>query len=164
MSKKFNNVDTYSASIDQIWAMLSDQSYWESKYTELGATNLQWKTFNVGESALTVSSVREVAANLPAAAKKVIGETAEITQTEEWTKDDNGLNCTISIATKGAPGGTDGTMTVKSVDGNATWTADFDIKVNIPLLGKKLEGVMFEETGQNFANEKVFNDNWLASH
>ena len=164
MSKKFNNVDSYAGSPDQIWAMLSDQAYWEGKYESLGASNLQWKTFNAGDTSLTVSSVREVAANLPAAAKKVIGETAEITQTEEWTKSADGLACTISITTKGAPGGTDGTMAVKADGAGSTWSADFDIKVSIPLLGKKLEGIMQEETAENFKKEKTFNDDWLASH
>ncbi|MFA7267548.1 MAG: DUF2505 domain-containing protein [Candidatus Nanopelagicales bacterium] len=164
MGKKFNNVDSYAGSPAQIWAMLSDQAYWEGKYSSLGASNLQWKTFNASETALTVSSVREVAANLPAAAKKVIGETAEVTQTEEWTKSGDELACTITITTKGAPGGTDGTMSVKADGAGSTWSADFDIKVSIPLLGKKLEGIMLDETGENFVKEKAFNDEWLASH
>lgn len=164
MSKKFNNVDSYAGSPDQIWAMLSDQAYWEQKYQTLGASNLEWKTFNATEGALTVSSVREVAANLPAAAKKIIGETAEVTQTEEWTRSGGELSCKITITTKGAPGGTDGSMSVKPDGKGSTWVADFDIKVAIPLLGKKLEGIMLEETGANFAKEKGFNDEWLASH
>ena len=75
------------------------------KYDALGASNLQWKTFNASDDSLTVSSVREVAANLPSAAKKVIGETAEVTQTEKWTRSGDDLTCQISITTKGAPGG-----------------------------------------------------------
>ena len=105
MSKKFNNVDSYAGSPDQVWAMLSEQGYWEGKYEALGASNLQWKTFNVSDDSLTVSSVREVAANLPSAAKKIIGETAEVTQTENWTKSGDDLTCQISITTKGAPAG-----------------------------------------------------------
>ena len=117
MGKKFNNVDSYAGSPAQIWAMLSDQAYWEGKYSTLGASNLQWKTFNASD-----------------------------------------------ITTKGAPGGTDGTMSVKADGSGSTWSADFDIKVSIPLLGKKLEGIMLDETGENFVKEKAFNDEWLASH
>ena len=164
MSKKFNNVDSYAGTPDQVWVMLSDQSYWDGKYEALGASNLQWKTFNASDDSLTVSSVREVAANLPAAAKKIIGETAEVTQTENWRRSGDDLTCQITIATKGAPGGTEGTMTVTPSAGGCTWTSNFDIKVSIPLLGKKLEAVMLEETGGNFVKEKAFNDEWLASH
>ncbi len=164
MGKKFNNVDSYTGSPDQIWAMLSDQAYWAGKYETLGASNLQWKTFNATETALTVSSVREVAANLPAAAKKIIGDTAEVTQTEEWTKSGDELACKITITTKGAPGGTNGSMAVKAAGAGSTWSVEFDIKVSIPLLGKKLEGIMLDETGENFVKEKIFNDKWLASH
>ena len=55
-------------------------------------------------------------------------------------------------------------MTVTPAAGGCTWTSDFDIKVSIPLLGKKLEGIMFDETGENFVKEKAFNDEWLANH
>lgn len=164
MSKKFTNADTYAASADQMWAMICDHAYWDSKYETLGATNVEWLTFNASDTALTVSSTREVAANLPSAAKKIIGETAVVTQTEEWTRSGSECNCTISIATKGAPGGTEGTMTIKSDGDTSIWTADFDIKVSIPLLGKKLESIMHEETANNFVKEKSFNDEWLASH
>jgi len=164
MSKKFTNTDTYAGSADQLWAMLSDQAYWDSKYETLGATNVEWLTFNASDTAVTVSSTREVAANLPSAAKKIIGETAVVTQTEEWTRSGDESNCEITIATKGAPGGTTGTMKIKSDGDTSTWTADFDIKVSIPLLGKKLEGIMHEETANNFVAEKTFNDEWLASH
>lgn len=164
MAKKFNNVDSYAASPDQIWAMLSDQSYWEEKYGSTGANNLEWQTFNAGDDTLTISSVREVAANLPSAAKKVIGETAVITQTENWTRAGDQLTCTISITTKGAPGGTEGTMSVKPSGDGSAWAADFEISVPIPLLGKKLEGVIHDETSNNFATEKTFNDKWLSSH
>lgn len=164
MSKKFNNVDSYAGTPDQMWDMMSDQSYWASKYEALGATKLEWTTFNTGSEALTLSSVREVAANLPSAAKKIIGEKAVVTQVESWTRTGDELSCNIHIATKGAPGGTEGSMSITPAAGGCSWSADFDIKVSIPLLGKKLEGIMYDETVENFAKEKIFNEEWLADH
>lgn len=164
MSKKFSNVDSYDTTTDGLWAMLSDKGYWEQKYASMGASDFEWKTFNAADDELTVSSVRKVAANLPGAAKKIVGDKAEVTQTEKWRRSDDGLSCDIAIATKGAPGGTTGTMSVVSEGSGVTWSADFDISINIPLLGKKLEGIMLDETGENFVAEKAFNDEWLAAH
>lgn len=164
MSKQFSNVDTYNTTVDGLWAMLSDKDYWEQKYASTGATDFEWKTFNVADDTLTVSSVRKVAANLPSAAKKIVGDKAEITQTENWRRDGDGLACDINILTKGAPGGTTGTMKVTPAGGTVSWSADFTITVKVPLMGKKLEGVMFDETSENFKTEKAFNDDWLASH
>jgi len=164
MIKKFTNVDTYAATPDQLWTMLSDQSYWEAKYEALGATNLDWHTFNVDSNELTVSSIREVHANLPAAVRKIVGESAHVAQTEHWSKAGDELSCQISIATKGAPGGTTGIMTIVPADGGSSWAADFDIHVPIPLLGKKLEQIMFDETAKDFVAERVFNNQWLTQH
>lgn len=164
MSKKFTNVDTYSATPDQVWAMVTDKAYWEAKYAATGATNLQWRNFNADSDSLTLSTVRDVAATVPKVAQKLIGETAQVTQTEKWTRNGDELTSEVEIVTKGAPGGTTGTTTVKPSPEGSTWSADMDIKVPVPLLGGKLEGIMHEEMGKGFADEKVFNEQWLASH
>ncbi len=164
MSKNFSNTDDYAATPDQIWAMISEKAYWEGKYSELGASNIAWSTFDAAADKLTVSSTREVDANVPAVAKKIIGEKAVVTQTEKWRKAAGNLECNIEITTKGAPGGTNGTMIVKSSGSGSAWSADLEIKVSIPLLGKKLEGMMLEETEANFKKEKIYNDQWISKH
>lgn len=164
MSKSFHNDDQYSATPGQLWNMLSTQGYWEEKYSTLGSSNLEWKEFSPGDTTLTVSSTREVDANLPAVAKKVIGETAVVTQTENWSRAGDKLTCAIEITTKGAPGGTTGTMDIEPHSDGARWKAAFEIKVPIPLVGKKLEGIMHDETEANFVKEKEFNDNWLSKN
>lgn len=164
MAKKFSNTDPYDASPDKMWAMLSDKDYWESKYTALGASNIQWQTFNADDAAITVKSTREVPADLPGFAKKVIGETSVVTQEENWTRSGDTANCTINITVKGAPGGTTGTMKIAPSGAGTAWEANFEIKVSVPMVGGKLEGLMMKETGANFVKEKTFNDEWLASH
>ena len=164
MTKHIDTVDQYAASTDQIWAMLQDQAYWDAKYAALGATNLEWLEFNATGDTLRVSCVRHVVTHLPSAAKKFIGETAEVTQTEEWTRSGDGLTSKITINTKGAPGGFTGSSKIAPSDAGSSWSTDLDIKVAIPLLGKKLEGAAYDETGDNFIKEKDFNDKWLSEH
>lgn len=162
MSKKFTNVDSYDASVDQVWAMLSDRAYTEGKYAALAAENFEWITFNASEDALTLSSVRSVEANVPAAVKKVIGEKAVVTQTEKWTRSGDALSGTVEVLTKGAPGGITGTMSVKPQGAGVVWDLDFEIKVPIPLLGGKFEQTALDETTANTAAEKVYNAEYLA--
>ena len=164
MTKHIDSVDQYDASVDKIWEMLQDQAYWDAKYAALGATNLEWLEFSPTGDSLTVSSVRHVVANLPSAAKKIIGETAEVTQTEEWTRTGDELHSKITVTTKGAPGGFNGSGKIVPSDQGSAWSTDMDIKISIPLLGKKLEGAAYDETGENFIKEKDFNDKWLAEH
>lgn len=164
MSKKFRNSDAYDADMDAMWAMISSQEYWSRKYESMGATNIHFDRFDAGDSSLTVTSQRDVPADLPGFAKKIIGETNRVTQTERWSRAGDSAHCDITIAVKNLPGGTTGTMDMTTRGGGVVWDSDFDIKVGVPLVGGKLEGVMHDETASNFAQEKTFNDSWLASH
>ena len=164
MSKKFTNTDPYDASVDQLWAMLSDQDYHRAKYESLGATNVVFTTFDVSDTAITMVNERDVPADLPSFAKKIVGETNHTTHTEKWARTADGADCTVNIVVKNVPGGTTGTMTMAPSGAGSTWAADFTIKVNIPMVGGKLEGVMKDEIGNNFTQEKTYNDQWLANH
>jgi hypothetical protein len=164
MSKKFTNSDPYDADLDAMWAMIGSQDYWTQKYESMGAKNVRFDQFDAGEAALTITSQRDVPADLPGFAKKIIGETNHVTQTERWTRSGDSAHCEISIEVKNVPGGTSGTMDMRPSGSGVVWDADFDIKISLPLVGGKLEGVMLEETRTNFTTEKAFNDSWLASH
>lgn len=164
MAKKFKNTDPYAASVDQMWAMLGDQDYWLKKYEALGAENVQFQTFESGADSIKVKTVREVPADLPGFAKKVIGEKNVVTQSEDWSRSGDSAHCDIHITVKGAPGATTGVMDIKPAGSGVEWSADFDIKVSVPMVGGKLEGLMHKETSANFVEEKKFNDAWLAGH
>jgi hypothetical protein len=164
VSKKFTNTDPYDASIDQMWAMLSDQGYHQAKYEALGAGNISFTEFNADSSAITMKNERDVPADLPSFAKKIVGETNHVTQTERWTRSGDSASCSIEIQIKNVPGGTTGTMDINPTGSGCSWAADFTIKVGIPMVGGKLEGVMKDETASNFVKEKTFNDEWLASN
>lgn len=164
MSKKFTRTYPYDASVDQVWSMITDQEYWDAKYSALGATAVQWRTFESSDDAFTYSSVRNVPAELPSVAKKIVGDTNTVTTTERWTKSGDSASATIEIQVKNVPGSTTGTMSITSAGDGASWSFDFDTKVGIPMVGGKLESIMTDQTGDQLAQEKTFNDEWLASH
>jgi hypothetical protein len=164
VSKKFTNTDPYDATVDQMWAMITNQDYVKAKYESMGASNIVFTTFDVSDDSFTMVTERDVPADLPGFAKKIIGETNHVTQTEKWTRTGDSASATEEILVKNVPGGTTGTMQLSPSGTGSSWAADFQIKIGIPMVGGKLEGVMLEETGKNFKMEKAFNDTWLASH
>jgi hypothetical protein len=164
MSKKFTRTYTYDASVDAVWAMMTDQSYWDAKYSALGATEVQWNQFEASDDSFTYTSVRNVPADLPSVAKKIIGDTNTVTTTERWTRAGDSASATIEIHVKNVPGGTTGTMEVGASGDSATWSFDFDTKVGLPMVGGKLEGIMNDQTGEQLGQEKTFNDQWLADN
>lgn len=164
MAKKFTNTDHYDADLDAMWTMMTTQEWWKAKYESLGATNIEFHTFDTSDTSFTIVSERDVPADLPSFAKKIIGETNHVTQTEKWTRNADAANATIEILVKNIPGGTTGTMSITPSGSGTVWQSDFDIKVSLPLVGGKLEGVLKDETGSNFKQEKAFNDTWLVNN
>ena len=164
MSKKFTRTYTYDATVDQVWSMITNQEYWDAKYSALGATAVQWRTFDASDDSFTYSSVRNIPADLPSVAKKIVGDTNTATTTERWTKTGDSASATIEIQIKNVPGSTTGTMEITPSGEGASWSFDFDTKVSIPMVGGKLESIMTDQTGEQLAQEKEFNDQWLASH
>ena len=162
MSKKFTRTYTYEASVDDVWSMITNQDYWDAKYSSLGATEVQWQTFEATDDAFTYTSVRNIPADLPSVAKKIVGDTNTVTTTERWTKTGEAASATIEIQVKNVPGSTTGTMDINASADGAVWSFDFDTKVSIPMVGGKLEGIMNDQTGEQLQQEKGFNDRWLA--
>jgi hypothetical protein len=164
MSKKFTNTDPYDASVDQMWAMLSDEAYWKAKYESLGATNVQFTFFEASDTEIRMVNERDVPADLPSFAKKIVGDTNHTTHTETYSRAGDNVSGTADIRIKNVPGGMTGTYKISASGSGSTWAADYDIKVSIPMVGGKLEGVMKDETASNFKQEKTFNDQWLANN
>lgn len=164
MSKKFSNTLVYDADLDAMWQMMTGQDWWTAKYQALGADNIVYNTFDVTDTSFTIVSERDVPADLPSFAKKIIGDTNHVTQTEKWTRNPDTATATIEILIKNIPGGTTGTMKITPSGSGTTWRSDFDIKVGIPMVGGKLEGIIKDETASNFEQEKTFNDQWLANN
>lgn len=164
MAKKFTNRDPYSADLDALWAMISTQDYWERKFAFTGGMQIQVEEWTASDTAVTVKTTRNVPADLPGFAKKIVGDTNHVTQTERWTRGAAAITGTIEIAVKNVPGGTTGTMSITPSGAGASWAIDWDTKVPLPLVGGKLEGIMVDETRRNVTQEKQFNDTWLAEN
>lgn len=165
MSRAFRREVQYAAEVDAIWRMLCDRAAWEAKYAAVGASDVRWLTFEVTAEAATITSERTVPADIPAAARSVVGDSARVTQTEQWRRTADGLQAELDVSTRGAPGGTTGTMRVTpdpDVPGYSRWAVNLTIAVPVPLLGGKLERVMEAELDRNFRAEEPVIGRWLA--
>ena len=84
MSKKISRVDKYEASAEAILAMLQDRDYVDAKYQALGDISTSVETFETTDDGLSLKVDRQVPADLPGFAKKIMGDTNRIVQTENW--------------------------------------------------------------------------------
>lgn len=158
-------VDPYPTTSDGIMAMLQDPDYVKAKYEALADRKTQVLQLEKTADGHVFKVEREVDANLPEIAKKVLGETNHLIQTEVWRANGNGgYDADVTIDSPGKPVKIAGTMHVTpDGDASATWKVDFTIKASVPLIGGKIEQIVAKETRDNLAKEYAFNKSWLAS-
>lgn len=164
MSKKIKKTDHYDASPEAMMAMLKDSGYVAAKYESLGDISTDIVEHSSTDSGMVLKVDRKTPSDLPDFAKKVLGDTNHIVQTETWMADGDGYVCDLSIESPGKP------LTIKSRSAivpsgdGSDWNVNMEIKASIPLVGGKLEGVVEKETLASMDKEYAFNKMWLSSH
>jgi Protein of unknown function (DUF2505) len=164
VATKLSNTDHYNATPQQIMAMMQDSGYASAKYTELGDVKFEVKSHEPDDNGLNVTVDREVNANLPDMAKKVLGETNQMVQSEVWRADGDSFVGNMTIDSPGKPITITATNVIKPVGDGSDWTVDFEIKASVPLIGGKIEKMVAEETKASLVKEFAFNQDWLANH
>ena len=165
MSTKLSNTDHYDATPAQTHGhAAATPSTPPAKYKDLGDVAFTVKNHEADDGGLNVTVDREVAANLPDLAKKVLGQTTKMEQTEVWRADGDGfVGNMIDVLVVAGGHHRHQHDQARRRDG-ADWTVNFDIKASVPLIGGKIEKMVAEETKSNLVKEFAFNQNWLANH
>ena len=129
----------YAAEPDAVFAMLCDQE-WRERVCELAHA----KSYDVhidrdGDSA-TITVERVMPADVPDAIRKFLGETIKVTQTERWgsAHSDGTRHADIEVHIAGQPASMQGRSVLRG-DSASTLTVEGDVRVKIPLLGRKIE-------------------------
>jgi hypothetical protein len=84
---------------------------------------------------------RTMPADVPDFMKKMIGETVDVVQTEEWGAPDADGQRTADVVVqiKGQPAVMNGTAAIVACSGEVVMLIEGDLKVSIPFLGRKVE-------------------------
>ncbi len=147
----------YDASVEEVWAMLSDPAFREHATLARGASRAK-ATVDGGSILIDFTRPNE---DIPPFARKLIGgEQLHATQAEEWADDD--YSATMSIHTDGIPAGIKGTRTL-SADGDGTLDEFVgEAHAKIPLLGGKIEKLLAEKLILGWNAEHAAGVSWLA--
>lgn len=139
MSKRLLHELTYDAPVAEVAAMLGDPAFREDVCRFQGVTRVDVTIEHDGDGKHVVIDQMQPTAGVPSFAKKIVGDETNIVQREAWSSLTAG---DITIAIPGKPGDMSGTATLAEVDGRTVETVDLLIKVNIPLVGGKIEGLI----------------------
>ncbi len=147
------------ATLEQVHEMLATQAFREQVCESQGYLR---HTVKIGrdDDGMTVAIDQVQAAHgIPGFAKKFVGDEIHITQAEDWTSPEKG---NLHIAIPGKPGEISGTAMLTEDPDGTTETVNLTIKVNIPLVGGKIEGLVADLLTKALRAEHKVGVRWLA--
>jgi hypothetical protein len=147
------------ATLEQVHEMLADPAFRE-KVCDYQRVLRRTVSIDGAGSGMTVEIDQvQAARGIPGFAKKFVGDEINIVQNEDWTAPEKG-NITITIP--GKPGEISGTALVTEDPDGTTETVNLSVKVNIPLVGGKIEGLIADLIGKALRAEHHVGVEWLA--
>ncbi len=139
MTKRVVHELTYDAPAAEVFAMLADPAFREEVCERIGVLR-QEVTIEATDTTMeaTIDQVQP-AQGLPGFAKKLVGDTINVVQQESWSSPEAG---DITVTIPGKPGEMSGTARLVEDGGTTTEQVDMSVKVNLPLVGGKIEGLV----------------------
>ncbi|WP_052668537.1 DUF2505 domain-containing protein [Nitriliruptor alkaliphilus] len=157
---------TFDAPIEDVWAMLNDPASHVAKAERAGHENVEIVEEQIDETGILVKLARDVTLELPGFAKKVLSPRNHIVSIDEWRDQGDGTyGGTFTSDFKGAPIDLQGRTRI-APDGpdRTTYEVEIDVKVKVPVVGKKIESWAEGDVEEQMQNEFAAGDEWLASH
>jgi hypothetical protein len=138
---KLEETQDYDAPPDRVYAMLCDRAWREEVCRATHAIDYTVSVEESGET-VTVRTTRVLPAEVPQAVKAMVGDTLEIVQTETWTAGPDGVGtrrADVDLQVTKQPASMTGTITLEPHGSGSRRTVVGDIRVRIPLLGRRIE-------------------------
>jgi len=139
MSKRLKHELTYDAPMAEVAEMLADASFRE-EVCEFQGVKRAMVSIDSDDNGMEVTIDQvQAAQGIPSFAKKFVGDEINIVQQESWSSPTEG---DITVTIPGKPGEMKGTSRLSESGGVTTHAVDLDIRVGIPLVGGKIEGLI----------------------
>ena len=159
MSKRITHDLTYDAPLADVAAMLADPAFRQEVCDHQRVLRSSIEVEPDGQGMRVRIDQVQAATGIPSFATKFVGQEIQIVQTETWTSADRG---DITVEIPGKPGDMRGTVALRESGGTTTETVDLTVKVAIPLVGGKLEGLIADLLLKALRAENTVGRAWLA--
>jgi hypothetical protein len=156
---KFEHTLRYDASPAEVFAMLGDAVFRERVCEAQHVSEATVEIDGVNDTMTVSIDQRRPADGIPSFAKKFVGDTIHIAQREEWS---SATDAVLDVTIPGKPGHMKGAITLRP-DGDGTIeTVSGELKVHIPIVGGKIEGLVIELFEHALEAEQRIGKTWLA--
>ena len=139
MTKHLKHDLTYDAPMAEVAEMLADASFREEVCEFQGVKQVMVSIDSDDNGMQVTIDQVQAAEGIPSFARKFVGDEINIVQQESWESPTDG---DIMVTIPGKPGEMAGTARLSESGGVTTETVELTVKVNIPLVGGKIEGLI----------------------
>lgn len=143
---------TLKTDVGSAFKLCTEQKAQEAVYAQLGGTDLKIRREGRAPNVkLKVS--RRMPANPPAAIRKLVPATNDVSHVEDWGTDGEGYAADIVVDIKGVPVRIVGTKVLQPEKGGCSVAWRFDVTSAIPLLGGIIASFAGDELKKNLEDE-----------
>jgi hypothetical protein len=132
--------------------LCTEQKAQESLYQQLGGTDQRIKREGRAPK-IKLMITRRMPANPPAALRKLVPASNDVSHTEAWSADGEGYSADINVEIKGVPVRIVGTKSLQPTRGGCSVEWNFEVSSAIPLLGSVIAGFAGEEIARSLERE-----------
>lgn len=164
MATGIDQVQHYDASPDEVFEMLSEPGYIEAKCLASGSTEASAQVIEDPGGKISIIARRVLPAKLPAFAKKFVGETIVLTETQNWrpAAADGSRAAGFVVDFDNNPISFNGAVELKPSGDGTTVETKGAIKCSVPFFGRKIEKVAQSWIERYLTKEQKVGNEWLA--
>ncbi|MCW4465130.1 DUF2505 domain-containing protein [Glutamicibacter sp. MNS18] len=152
-------------STQDVITTLTDRGFAEHLTSLAKGTLTDFSVSGDTAGSFTLVSVRALPTDrVPDMAKKFVGSSVEVTQTEKWSAPDSAGNRTaaVSIAVAGVPVSVSGSESLSATADGSTFSIDAKVSSSIPFIGGKIASAAEPYLGKALNMQAAQVNAWLA--
>ena len=150
---KFSYSQELNADIDTVLGMFCNPDYHPRLHEALGAIGLKQVDHSDDGNDFMIKLAYAVKSDapLPAFAKKVLGDTTNVVQTERWSRDSQTGH--VNLDMKGLPGTLQCETSLEDNGDTCIKHFEWEVKIKIPLVGGKIEKLIADDVCRKYPIE-----------
>lgn len=150
---------TYDAPLARVSAMLADPAFREEVCARQQVLSARVAVEESAGVRTVVVDQTQSTAGIASFARGVVGDEITIVQRETWADQDR---ASVEVDLPGKPGEISGQVVLTESGGVTIETVDLEVKVRIPLVGGKMEGLIVDLLGKALRVENSVGRDYLA--
>jgi hypothetical protein len=160
---EIDEIQHYQAAPEVVFAMLSDTEFIEKKCLASGSIEANAEVIDDGGDRTSLVARRVLPAKIPGFAKKFVGETITLTETQNWraASPDGSRAAEFVVDFGNNPISFTGAVELKPNGDETTVETKGMIKCSVPFAGRKIENLALEWIQKYINKEQRVGNAWL---